>query len=46
MRSHLARTLNMRYTPALAFFYDTKAEKAAEMDQLFQEIAKERREHE
>ncbi|MBU0943301.1 MAG: 30S ribosome-binding factor RbfA [Proteobacteria bacterium] len=42
MRSHLARVLNMRYTPSLQFVYDTKAEKVAEMEKLFQEIATER----
>ncbi len=26
MRSHLAKTLNMRYTPVLQFMYDDKAE--------------------
>jgi ribosome-binding factor A len=43
MRSHLASTLNMRYTPTLEFHYDDKADKVAEMERLFQEIAKERR---
>ncbi|MBU0961104.1 MAG: 30S ribosome-binding factor RbfA, partial [Proteobacteria bacterium] len=36
MRSHLARVLNMRYTPSLLFIYDTKAEKVEEMEKLFQ----------
>ena len=42
MRSHLARELNMRYTPSLQFIYDVKAEKVQEMEKLFQEIAAER----
>lgn len=42
VRSHLARVLNMRYTPSLQFVYDMKAEKVQEMEELFQEIAAER----
>ncbi len=42
VRSHLARVLNMRYTPSLQFIYDMKAEKVQEMEELFQEIAAER----
>lgn len=42
MRTHLARTLNMRYTPALQFRYDEIAEKVEHLDNIFQEIAKER----
>ncbi len=42
MRSHLAKTLNLRYTPALQFRYDKTAEKVAKMEELFQEIARER----
>ena len=43
VRSHLAKILNLRYTPALRFEYDTKADKVEELDQLFAEIASERR---
>jgi ribosome-binding factor A len=43
MRSHLARTLNLRYTPALQFHYDEAAAKAEEMEKLFQELARERK---
>ena len=43
IRSHLAKTLNHRYTPALQFKYDETAEKVQEMEQLFQEIAEERK---
>ncbi|MEN8188812.1 MAG: 30S ribosome-binding factor RbfA [Thermodesulfobacteriota bacterium] len=43
MRSQLASSLNMRYTPALDFYYDENADKVAEMEKLFQEIAEERK---
>ena len=43
MRSHIARTLNLRFTPALQFLYDETAEKVEELDALFQEIANERK---
>ncbi len=42
MRSHLAKTLNLRFTPELAFRYDEVAEKVAGLEELFQEIANER----
>jgi ribosome-binding factor A len=42
MRSHIAKTLNMRYTPELQFRYDKSAEKVEEIEKLFQEIAGER----
>ena len=42
VRSHLAKVLNLRYTPALRFEYDTKADKVEELEQLFAEIASER----
>ena len=45
MRSHLAKTLNLRYTPALQFRYDETAEKVEEMEKLFQEIAQERKDN-
>ena len=41
-RSHLAGTLNMRYTPELQFYYDKTEEKVAEIESLFREIAGER----
>ncbi len=44
MRSHLAKTLNLRYTPALQFHYDKTAEKVEEMEKLFQQIADDRKE--
>jgi ribosome-binding factor A len=43
MRSHLAKTLNLRYTPALQFRYDETAKKVEEIEQIFQEIAQERK---
>lgn len=42
VRSHLAKILNLRYTPALKFIYDAKAEKVKEMEALLDEIASER----
>ena len=42
MRSHLAKVLNMRYTPELHFVYDPQVEKVLEMEKLLQEIAQER----
>ena len=46
MRSHLARTLNMRYTPDLQFRYDETAEKVKEIETLLPEIAGEKDENE
>ncbi len=43
MRSHIAKTLNLRFTPALQIRYDDIAEKVSELDDIFQEIANERR---
>jgi ribosome-binding factor A len=42
VRSHLAKILNLRYTPALKFIYDAQAEKVREMEVLLDEIASER----
>lgn len=44
MRTHIARTLNMRYTPDLQFRYDDAADKVAEVESLFREIEHERQE--
>jgi ribosome-binding factor A len=44
MRSHLAKVLNMRYTPELHFVYDHQVEKVVEIEKLLQEIAQEREE--
>jgi ribosome-binding factor A len=46
MRSHIAKTLNLRFTPALLFRYDSIVEKVAELDGIFQEIANERKSQE
>ncbi|BHH82631.1 30S ribosome-binding factor RbfA [Desulforhopalus sp. 52FAK] len=43
MRSHIAKTLNLRFTPAIQFHYDNVAEKVAELDEIFKEIADERK---
>lgn len=42
MRSHIAKTLNLRFTPVLQFQYDSVADKVAELDEIFKEIADER----
>lgn len=42
MRSHLAKELNLRFTPALQFRYDDKADKVSELEEIFQEIANEK----
>ncbi len=42
IRSYLAKTINLRFTPELRFIYDETAEKVEEMEKLFQEIADER----
>jgi ribosome-binding factor A len=42
VRSHLAKILNLRYTPALKFIYDAKAEKVREIESLLDEISSER----
>ena len=41
-RSHLARQLNMRYTPDLVFYHDRVYEETGKLEDLFREIAKER----
>ena len=43
MRSHLAKTMNVRYTPKIQFRYDDKADKVRELEELFQEISDERK---
>lgn len=42
MRSHIAKTLNLRFTPTLEFRYDDIADKVAELDEIFEQIANER----
>lgn len=41
-RSHLAKLLNLRYTPELLFFYDNLNEEVDRIETLFREIKKER----
>jgi ribosome-binding factor A len=43
-RSHIAKTLNLRYTPDLIFFYDKQNEVVEHLEQLFTLINKEKRE--
>lgn len=43
MRSHIAKTLNLRYTPDLQFRYDETADKVAHVESIFQEIENERK---
>ena len=40
-RSHLAKTLNLRYTPDLAFYFDDINEEVDRIDTLLREIAEE-----
>lgn len=42
-RSHLAKVLNMRYTPDLLFFFDNRNEEVQRIDDLFRQIEKERK---
>ncbi len=41
LRTQLARSLNLRYTPALQFFYDETADKVEEVEKLLRDIAEE-----
>lgn len=43
MRSHIASTLNLRFTPALQFRYDETVDKVAEIESIFQELENERK---
>lgn len=42
-RSRLAKAMNLRYTPDLAFYYDRVNEEIHRIDELFLEIDQERR---
>ena len=46
MRSHLAKTLNLRYTPELQFYYDETGDKVEEVEQLLRQISEENRSNE
>ena len=41
-RTHLARTLNLRYTPALSFFYDTSNDEIERVEELLRQLDRER----
>ena len=43
MRGHLARVLNMRFTPNLQFRYDSAAEEVERLERIFQDIDAERK---
>ncbi len=43
-RSHIAKTMNLRYTPELIFYFDKQHEKIERLDQIFAQINQERRE--
>lgn len=45
IRTHFAKTFNMRFTPDLQFYYDKTAEKVEEIENILQEIAEERKQH-
>ncbi|MCL2340515.1 MAG: 30S ribosome-binding factor RbfA [Proteobacteria bacterium] len=42
-RSHLAKTVNLRYTPDLLFYFDSLNEEAGRIDTLFRQIEEERK---
>lgn len=46
MRSHLAKKLNLRFTPELHFWYDETVEKVEEIEKLLAGLAQERDERE
>lgn len=46
MRSHLARTLNLRYTPELRFWYDEELVEVERIERLLDDIARKRDERE
>lgn len=41
-RTHLAKQLNMRYTPDLVFYHDRMYEETGKLEDLFREIAEKR----
>ena len=45
-RSHLAKVLNLRYTPELLFYYDDFNEEIDRIDTLFRQIDEERKHEE
>lgn len=45
-RSHLAKILDLRYTPELLFYFDNLNEEVSRIDNLFAQIEKERKDDE
>lgn len=43
LRSQLAARMNLRYTPDLVFFHDRQNEKTERLDELFRQIAKDKK---
>jgi ribosome-binding factor A len=43
VRGHLARVINMRFTPNLQFRYDSAAEEVERLERIFQDIDAERK---
>jgi ribosome-binding factor A len=43
-RSHIAKTMNLRYTPDLIFYFDNQQKEIERLDQLFMQIHQEREE--
>lgn len=42
-RSYIAKTMNLRYTPELVFYFDSQHQEIARLDQLFVQIDQERK---
>jgi ribosome-binding factor A len=43
-RSHIAKAMNLRYTPDLIFYFDNQQKEIERLDQLFMQIHQEREE--
>ncbi|MCI5225722.1 MAG: 30S ribosome-binding factor RbfA [Candidatus Electrothrix sp. AX2] len=43
-RSHIAKTMNLRYTPDLIFYFDNQQKEIERLDKLFMQIHQEREE--
>jgi ribosome-binding factor A len=43
-RSHIAKIMNLRYTPKLVFYHDNQQKEIDRLDQLFAEINQDRKE--
>ncbi|WP_051309052.1 30S ribosome-binding factor RbfA [Desulfogranum japonicum] len=42
-RSHLAKALNLRYTPDIHFHYDSQSEEIERIDELFRQLEQEKK---